>query len=316
MTVKAAALKLRQMLSVVNPSTNEVAFYPKADNKWYKKDSTGWETLVDNPGTMLAPVKACSWNNPGNITLSGPQTVDGVSCVAGDRVLLKWQTSTPTNGIYVVQTGTWTRATDADTAAKIARGTQVLALGGTNQPGKLFVQTETVTTIGTDNQNWDGFLSVDLGGSLQYPTPFNAGHLYFDQNQKCIAAYDGVAWQRLRGPILCTSATRPGFVTDNAFIYETDTGLPYVYSAGAWVRLIPSVLPVTELRTTKIDYNPAGSGDIALGVSINAAGNYIYGLHDPTNTDHAMTKGFADAHYDPSTEQPAEQVVVFHLEPS
>ena len=256
MTVKAAALKLRQMLNPVNPSTNEVAFYPKADNRLYKKDSTGWETLVDNPGVMLAPVKACSWGNPGNITLSGPQTVDGVSCVAGDRVLLKWQTAGAANGIYVVQTGAWTRAADADTAAKIARNTQVLSLGGTNQAAKLFVQTETVTTIGTDVQNWDSVLSVDAGGSLQYPQPANVGHMYYDQNQKCIAVYNGLAWERLRGPIVCTSTTRPTFINDGTLIYETDTLKTYVYISSAWVQY---AAPVAHSHVATAELSATGT---------------------------------------------------------
>lgn len=47
-----------------------------------------------------------------NITLSGTQTVDGVSLAVNDRVLVTGQTDTTTNGIYVVQSGAWTRATD------------------------------------------------------------------------------------------------------------------------------------------------------------------------------------------------------------
>jgi phage-related tail fiber protein len=50
----------------------------------------------------------------GNITLSAPQTIDGVAVVAGDRVLVKDQTTASGNGIYVVAAGAWTRATDAD----------------------------------------------------------------------------------------------------------------------------------------------------------------------------------------------------------
>ena len=49
-----------------------------------------------------------------NITLSAAQTIDGVSLVAGDRVLVKNQSTTSQNGIYVVAAGAWTRATDFD----------------------------------------------------------------------------------------------------------------------------------------------------------------------------------------------------------
>ena len=49
-----------------------------------------------------------------NIILSGEQVIDGVSVVAGDRVLVKNQTNTVDNGIYVVASGSWLRSTDAD----------------------------------------------------------------------------------------------------------------------------------------------------------------------------------------------------------
>ena len=49
-----------------------------------------------------------------NITLSGTQVIDGVSLSAGDRVLVKDQSNPVLNGIYVVASGSWVRAADAD----------------------------------------------------------------------------------------------------------------------------------------------------------------------------------------------------------
>ena len=57
-----------------------------------------------------------------NITLSGTQTIDGVSVIAGDRVLVKNQTSGSENGIYVVAAGSWSRATDADSSTEVTGG--------------------------------------------------------------------------------------------------------------------------------------------------------------------------------------------------
>lgn len=71
---------------------------------------------VDNIAQGLDPkesVKAASTTNI--TTLSGAMTVDGVSLVAGDRVLVKDQSTQSQNGIYVVQSGSWTRALDAST---------------------------------------------------------------------------------------------------------------------------------------------------------------------------------------------------------
>lgn len=49
-----------------------------------------------------------------SIGLTGLQTVNGVSLNVGDRVLVKDQSSNKLNGIWVVATSSWSRATDAD----------------------------------------------------------------------------------------------------------------------------------------------------------------------------------------------------------
>ena len=55
-----------------------------------------------------------------NITLSGPQTIDGVALVAGDRVLVAGQTTGSANGIYVVAAGGWARSADMPDGADAA----------------------------------------------------------------------------------------------------------------------------------------------------------------------------------------------------
>jgi hypothetical protein len=68
----------------------------------------------------------------GDVATSGPQTVDGVSAVAGDRVLLKDEPETQNNGCYVVvDPGDWTLCTDSDTDAEVGPGTSYFVGGGT-----------------------------------------------------------------------------------------------------------------------------------------------------------------------------------------
>src|SRR5699024_7076911 len=68
----------------------------------------------------------------GNITLSGTQTIDGVSVQVGDRVLVKNQTNGEDNGIYVVSSTAWTRSTDFDqvTQDEVAQGASVFVESG------------------------------------------------------------------------------------------------------------------------------------------------------------------------------------------
>lgn len=93
-----------------------------------------------------------------NITLSGAQTIDGVSVVAGDRVLVKNQTTASENGIYVAASGAWSRAEDADEPAELNAGTFVFVEEGTtNSDSGFVVSSNNPVVIGTDPMNWVQF---------------------------------------------------------------------------------------------------------------------------------------------------------------
>jgi hypothetical protein len=66
-----------------------------------------------------------------NITISGTQTIDGVVLVAGDRVLVKNQSTGSQNGIYEVAAGSWNRVSDADSSAKVTAGLFTFVAEGT-----------------------------------------------------------------------------------------------------------------------------------------------------------------------------------------
>lgn len=98
---------------------------------------------------MKAPCAAAS---TGNLTLSGEQTVNTVALVADDRVLVKDQTTATSNGVYVVDTGTWVRAADFDGNYDIAKGTLVYVTGGTSVGKGLWTVTSSdPITIDTDS---------------------------------------------------------------------------------------------------------------------------------------------------------------------
>lgn len=105
-----------------------------------------------------------------NITLSAPQSVDGVALSVGDRVLVKNQTNQIQNGIYVVAAGAWTRATDADGTGELAAGTYVLVTAGTTQINSGWVvNTIGSVTPGTDPMTWaqfNGLAQIEAGNGL------------------------------------------------------------------------------------------------------------------------------------------------------
>lgn len=79
--------------------------------------------------------------------LNNGDTVDGVALVTGDRVLVKSQTASEENGIYIVGV-TPVRSDDASTATEL-NNILVGVTGGTDI-GTVQRQTATVVTLGTD----------------------------------------------------------------------------------------------------------------------------------------------------------------------
>lgn len=89
-------------------------------------------------------------------------TVDGITLATGDRILIKDQAAAEENGIYTVNaTGAPTRATDFDSLTPIdeINGAYTSVQEGTDNAGKVFVQTGTVATIDTDAINFVFFNS-------------------------------------------------------------------------------------------------------------------------------------------------------------
>lgn len=85
-----------------------------------------------------------------NITLSGSQTIDGITVVSGDRVLVKDQTTASQNGIYVAVPGAWARAADAATSAMVTSGMYTYVSVGTQNASSGFaLTTPDPITLGT-----------------------------------------------------------------------------------------------------------------------------------------------------------------------
>jgi hypothetical protein len=90
-------------------------------------------------------------------------TIDGVTLATNDRILIKDQATATENGIYVVKaSGAPDRATDANEASELTKGTYVFVTAGTSNAGKGFILRTGVVTLGTDALNWDQFTSSTL----------------------------------------------------------------------------------------------------------------------------------------------------------
>jgi hypothetical protein len=106
----------------------------------------------------LAWKDSCRVATQGNISLASPgATIDGITMVTNDRVLVRAQTSQPENGIYVWNGAAvpMTRALDASTADELEQATTTVEEG--TSAGASFRQTTVGFTLGSGNVVFTAF---------------------------------------------------------------------------------------------------------------------------------------------------------------
>ena len=133
------------------------------------------KNYVDGVASQLNPIQAVyaasTANIPGSYlngaagigatftpTATGAFTIDGVSPPLLSRILLKDQTSGFQNGVYTLTTvgalavsPVLTRALDYDTAVDMNAGDLIPVINGVVNAGSTWLQTATITTVGTDS---------------------------------------------------------------------------------------------------------------------------------------------------------------------
>jgi len=135
----------------ISTTTGSISTTPTANtdiaNKYY----------VDQIAQGLSPKQAVKCGTTANITLSGLQTIDGYTTLAGDRVLVKNQSTSSQNGIYIASTTAWTRSTDMDVWSEVP-GAYTVILNGTNNANTGWVCTATdAGTINVTAMPWVQF---------------------------------------------------------------------------------------------------------------------------------------------------------------
>jgi hypothetical protein len=119
--------------------------------------------IIHSSAVKQSPVKIpCRVATTANITLSGTQTVDGIGLSVGDRVLVKNQNTGSQNGLYVVQSSTWTRTIDASESVDVYSGILINILEGSTNGGIIFkLETANPIVLGTTSLT---FVSAASGG--------------------------------------------------------------------------------------------------------------------------------------------------------
>lgn len=201
-----------------------------------------------------------------NITLSGIQTIDGVSLTQDDRVLVKNQTVGFQNGIYLVKIGAWQRAPDANTSAMVTPGMVVTIESGTTQAGQTWRLSNT-SAITLDTTA----LTFVIFSTTYYATPVSANKYM-----------DGVATGGVDNVKCC------------------NTGITLTPAQGSYIDVRVNGISAFVGNATKtgVDCYFSTDGTTALAYSALAGGNihFLYWVQSTAGYDIATTDKI-DFHY-------------------
>jgi len=111
---------------------------------------------VDTVAQGLAPKSPVLVATTANITLSGEQTIDGVT-TSSSRVLVKNQSLSQNNGIYVSSSGAWTRSSDANTWSQLVSAFVFVEEGTTQADTGWTCTVDPGGTLGTTPVTWVQF---------------------------------------------------------------------------------------------------------------------------------------------------------------
>ena len=225
-----------------------------------------------------------------NITLSGAQTIDGVSIVAGNRVLVAGQTAGADNGIYVAAAGAWARSADADNSpsGEVTAGLFTFIEEGSSLADTGWVlSTNDPIVLGTTSLSFTQFSSagVILAGAGLLKTG-NTIDAVAGDNSITVNADDFVVKRNVVGTVGNVIVTATGITADtDGSTLETASNQLRVKDAGITLAKMAS-LSVDENKLTASVAGAGLAGGAGSALSVNVGDGTMI-LSDAVVADYA-----------------------------
>ena len=197
---------------------------------------------------------------------SGLLVVDGVTLVEDDRVLLKSQSTSSSNGIWVAHSGAWLRAADFNTAENMLGGV-VMVREGTTQADTMWVCVNNAP------------ITVDATGITWVPAKLAVGLSNVDNTSdldKPVSSAQSLALAPIRRvPTIKTSTTyTPVFADENTFISLSNASP------------ITVTLPSSGHSTgAEIDFHQSGAGQVTF---VAGGGSFVSGTGTKTRVQQSV----------------------------
>ena len=243
------------------------------------------KNYVDNTVQGLDAKASCRVGTTANITLSGTQTIDGVAVIAGDRILVKDQTTTANNGIYVAAASTWARSTDADTWDELVHAYTFVESGTVNSNNGFVCTVAAGGTLGSTSVTWvqfSGAGQITAGAGLtKTGNTLNVGTA---SSSRIVVNSDDID--------LATTAVTAGTyqsMTVDAYGRVTAGTNPTTLAGYG----ITNAYTKTEIDTTVSGLLAKTGGTMSGAIAMGA--NKITGMADPTANQDATTKFYVDS---------------------
>ena len=226
-------------------------------NKAYVDLSVSMGLVIHTPCRVLE-------DSPVTLVGGAPKVVDSITLAQYDRVLVKGQSDDKENGIYSVATlgsgsnGTWTRATDADTGAKLCSGSYSFISAGTVYMGSSWVMTTLgVITLGSSHILWTQFNSATsvLAANI-------VGQIL--QAQIADAAINTAKFATGLTPVELLAALPTVGNSEGRTVYLTTDGKLYRYHSGAFTSATPTTDLTGQISAGQIAANAVTAGTIAV----------------------------------------------------
>ena len=234
------------------------------------------KSYVDALVTGLDVKGSCIAGTTVNITLSGTQTVDGIALIAGDRCLVKNQSTASENGIYVVASGAWTRSTDMDTWSEVPGAFTFIEQGSSQGDTGWVCTANAGGTIGVTAMNWSQFsggasytagtgitivgsaisltnpVAVNLGGTAGTATPI-AGAVAYGSGTAYAFTAAGTSGQFLKS----AGAGTPVWDTPTSAITITDDTTTNASRYLLFTSATSGTISAENTSSTRLSFNPS-----------------------------------------------------------
>lgn len=227
-----------------------------------------------DPRPVRVQVKAVATST---LTLSGPQTVDGVSCVAGDLVGALGQADNK-NAVYMVQSAAWIAVNPL-----VGMGLEVFALGGGNA-GKLYACTTSGSiTWGTTTTTF--VLKSAAGATFDPASPGPIGNTSPSSVRLTVLSIDGGTSPDPEAGYVNIFASADGTTESRRFgatggIYSV-RGIGQAASAQS--RMSVGTVSLADDAFVDIQIDAGGHGTVtAIGATSSASGSFSFAANGVT----------------------------------